>query len=112
MSFFPWEVDKYEKGLDYYKSLKPDYVCGPLIHKGKGLLEQVQRVIEKEENDGSGEDHDQNFKLDGGDESMYNHHTTASFVRSPDDPPSRKKLFDDIEFQTQKVRFYFTNFLV
>ncbi|TXG63959.1 hypothetical protein EZV62_010953 [Acer yangbiense] len=33
---------------------------------------------------------------------MYNHRTTAYFVRSPDDPPSRKKLFDDIEFQTHK----------
>ncbi|TXG69357.1 hypothetical protein EZV62_004292 [Acer yangbiense] len=33
---------------------------------------------------------------------MYNHRTTASFVRSPDDTPSRKKLFDDTEFQTHK----------
>ncbi|KAK0584553.1 hypothetical protein LWI29_015085 [Acer saccharum] len=33
---------------------------------------------------------------------MYNHRTTSSFVRSPDDPPSRKKLFDDTDFQTHK----------
>ncbi|KAK0589316.1 hypothetical protein LWI29_012537 [Acer saccharum] len=35
---------------------------------------------------------------------MYNHHTTASFVRSPDDPPSKKKLFYDTDFQTHKDR--------
>ncbi|KAK0593036.1 hypothetical protein LWI29_029627 [Acer saccharum] len=34
---------------------------------------------------------------------MYNHRTIASFVRSPDDPPSRKKLFDDTDFQTHKA---------
>ena len=48
MSFYPWEVNKYEKGLDYYKSLKADYMRGLLIHKGKGLLKQVESVIEKE----------------------------------------------------------------
>ncbi|KAK2641099.1 hypothetical protein Ddye_022862 [Dipteronia dyeriana] len=37
------------------------------------------------------------------DESIYNHHTTTSFERSPDDPPSRKKMFDDTELQTQKT---------
>ncbi|KAK0593170.1 hypothetical protein LWI29_032218 [Acer saccharum] len=35
---------------------------------------------------------------------MYNHRTTTSFVRSPDDPLSRKKLFDDTDFQTHKDR--------
>ncbi|KAK0597254.1 hypothetical protein LWI29_023414 [Acer saccharum] len=50
----------------------------------------------------SDEDQDQNFKLDGVDESLYNHRTTASFVRSPDGPPFRKKLFDDTDFQTHK----------
>ncbi|KAK0587077.1 hypothetical protein LWI29_016939 [Acer saccharum] len=50
----------------------------------------------------SDEDQDQNLKLDGVDESMYNHRTTASFVSSPDDPPSKKKLFYDTDFQTHK----------
>jgi hypothetical protein len=104
MSFFPWEVTRHEKGTDYYKSLTPDYVCGPLIHKGKGLLEAAQEVIENEDKVSSDEDHDQNYKVDGGDESMYNR-TTSPFVRSPDDPPSRKKLFEDTDFQTHKVRF-------
>ena len=111
MSFYPWEVNKYEKGLDYYKSLKSDYVCGLLIHKGKGLLKQVESVIEKEQEDSSDEDQDQNFKLDEVDESMYNHRTTTSFVSSPDDPPSKKKLFYDTDFQTHKVRFYFTRII-
>ncbi|KAK0603678.1 hypothetical protein LWI29_007445 [Acer saccharum] len=56
-------------------------------------------AFQKESSD---EDQDQNFKLDGVDESMYNHRTTASFMRSPDDPPFRKKLFDDTDFQTHK----------
>ena len=93
MSFFPWDVKKEEKRSDYYKSLTPDYVCGPLIHKGKGLLKAAQTVIEKEEEVGSEEDDDQNFD---------------SSERSPDEPLSRKKLFDDTDFQTHKVRFYFT----
>ncbi|KAK0595581.1 hypothetical protein LWI29_008050 [Acer saccharum] len=50
----------------------------------------------------SDEEQDQNFKLDGVDESMYNHRTTASFVSSPDDPPSKKKLFYHTDFQTHK----------
>ncbi|KAK0576204.1 hypothetical protein LWI29_013672 [Acer saccharum] len=33
---------------------------------------------------------------------MYNHRTTTSFVSSPDDPPSKKKLFYDTDFQTHK----------
>ena len=107
MSFFPWDVKKEEKRSDYYKSLTPDYVCGPLLHKGKCLLKAAQTVIKKEEKVGSEEDHDQNFDEYGEHESMYNH-TTASSERSPDDPPSRKKLFDDTDFQTHKVRFYFT----
>ncbi|TXG51263.1 hypothetical protein EZV62_023787 [Acer yangbiense] len=37
---------------------------------------------------------------------MYNHRTTTSFVRSPDDPPSRKKLFDDTDFETHKSTFH------
>ncbi|KAK0608675.1 hypothetical protein LWI29_034199 [Acer saccharum] len=61
---------------------------------------------EDEDEDSSDEDQDQNFKLDGVDESMYNHRTTTSFVRSPDDPPSRKKLFDDTDFQTHKSTFH------
>ncbi|KAK0575624.1 hypothetical protein LWI29_004006 [Acer saccharum] len=35
---------------------------------------------------------------------MYNHRTTVSFVRSLDDSLSRKKLFDDTDFQTHKDR--------
>ncbi|TXG57049.1 hypothetical protein EZV62_018362 [Acer yangbiense] len=35
---------------------------------------------------------------------MYNR-ITASFERSPDDPLSRKKLFDDTDFQTHKSTF-------
>ncbi|TXG65397.1 hypothetical protein EZV62_006672 [Acer yangbiense] len=56
--------------------------------------------VKKEES--SDEDQDLNFKLDRVDESMYNHRTTASFVSSPDDPPSKKKLFYDTDFQTHK----------
>ncbi|KAK0587104.1 hypothetical protein LWI29_017336 [Acer saccharum] len=33
---------------------------------------------------------------------MYNHRITASFVSSPDDPLSKKKLFYDTDFQTHK----------
>ncbi|TXG72913.1 hypothetical protein EZV62_001492 [Acer yangbiense] len=33
---------------------------------------------------------------------MYNHRTTASFVSSPNDPLSKKKLFYDTDFQTHK----------
>ncbi|KAK0605320.1 hypothetical protein LWI29_025455 [Acer saccharum] len=33
---------------------------------------------------------------------MYNHRTTTSFVSSPNDPPSKKKLFYDTDFQTHK----------
>ncbi|KAK3225643.1 hypothetical protein Dsin_005505 [Dipteronia sinensis] len=108
MSLFPWVVHTYEKGLDYYKSLKQYYVCGPLTHKGKDLVKAVQSLTkeeEKEEKVGSDEEHDKNFKLDGGDESIYNHYTSASLGRSPDDPPSRKKLFDDTNFQTHKSTF-------
>ncbi|KAK3230052.1 hypothetical protein Dsin_001933 [Dipteronia sinensis] len=108
MSLFPWVVHTYEKGLDYYKSLKQDYVCGPLTHKGKDLVKVVQSLTkeeEKEEKVGSDEEHDKNFKLDGGDESINNHYTLASLERSPDDPPSRKKLFDDTNFQTHKSTF-------
>ncbi|KAK0594623.1 hypothetical protein LWI29_038335 [Acer saccharum] len=61
--------------------------------------ELEQRKIEEESSD---EDQDQNFKLDGVDESMYNHRITASFVSSLDDPPSKKKLFYDTDFQTHK----------
>ncbi|TXG69542.1 hypothetical protein EZV62_004477 [Acer yangbiense] len=64
--------------------------------------EQLESVIEKEQEESSNEDQDQNFKLDGVDESMYNHRTTASFVSSPNDPPSKKKLFYDTDFQTHK----------
>ncbi|KAK3198051.1 hypothetical protein Dsin_021466 [Dipteronia sinensis] len=106
MSLFPWVVHTYEKGLDYYNSLNQDYVCGPLTHKGKDLVKAVQSLTkeeEKEENVGSDEEHDKNFKLDVGDESIYNHYTSASLGRSPDDPPSRKKLFDDTNFQTHKT---------
>ncbi|KAK3204602.1 hypothetical protein Dsin_018648 [Dipteronia sinensis] len=49
MSLFPWVVDTYEKGLDYYKSLKQDYVCGPLTHKGKDLVKAVQSLTKEEE---------------------------------------------------------------
>ncbi|TXG60412.1 hypothetical protein EZV62_014985 [Acer yangbiense] len=66
------------------------------------MLKQLESVIEKEQEESSDEDQDQNFKLDGVDESMYNHHTTASFVSSPNDPPSKRKLFYDTDFQTHK----------
>ncbi|KAK3211910.1 hypothetical protein Dsin_016616 [Dipteronia sinensis] len=49
MSLFPWVVHTYEKGLDYYKSLKQDYVCGPLTHKGKDLVKAVQSLTKEEE---------------------------------------------------------------
>ncbi|TXG73376.1 hypothetical protein EZV62_001955 [Acer yangbiense] len=72
-----------------------------------GLLVSLFRcvvfvVIRPEQEESSDEDQDQNFKLDGVDESMYNHRTTASFVSSPNDPPSKKKLFYDTDFQTHK----------
>ncbi|TXG72871.1 hypothetical protein EZV62_001450 [Acer yangbiense] len=65
-------------------------------------FQQLQSVIEKEQEESSDEDQDQNFKLDGVDESMYNYRTTASFMSSPNDPPSKKKLFYDTAFQTHK----------
>ncbi|TXG69812.1 hypothetical protein EZV62_004747 [Acer yangbiense] len=65
-------------------------------------FQQLESVIEKEQEESSDEDQDQNFKLDRVDESMYNHRTTASFVSSPNDPPSKKKLFYDTDFQTHK----------
>ncbi|KAK3198460.1 hypothetical protein Dsin_021875 [Dipteronia sinensis] len=44
-ALFDWDVETFEKGTDYFKSLNLEYVCGPLIDKKreKLALPQVMR---------------------------------------------------------------------
>lgn len=38
MALFPWEVETYEKGTKYFKSLNLKYVCEPLPEKKREKL--------------------------------------------------------------------------
>ena len=48
MPVFPWEVETYEKGTYYFKSLNLKYVCEPLIEKKREKLAMAIRPTEVE----------------------------------------------------------------
>ncbi|KAK3221892.1 hypothetical protein Dsin_008917 [Dipteronia sinensis] len=56
-ALFPWDVENFEKGTNYFKSLNQKYVCGPLIDKKREKL-----VVPRSE-----EEEDLGFDNEGGD---------------------------------------------
>ena len=55
MHVYRWEVETYEKGRDYFKSLKLKNVCEPLPKKKREKLAMVIRPTEVVEDLGNDE---------------------------------------------------------
>ncbi|KAK2637660.1 hypothetical protein Ddye_025455 [Dipteronia dyeriana] len=49
MALFPWEVETYEKGTDYFKSLNLKYVCKPLTKNKREKLALGLHTSEEEQ---------------------------------------------------------------
>ncbi|KAK3225520.1 hypothetical protein Dsin_005382 [Dipteronia sinensis] len=62
-ALFEWEVETFEKGTDYFKSLNIEYVCGPLIDKKREKL----ALPRSEEEEDLGSDHEGDDNQTGND---------------------------------------------
>ena len=105
MPIFRWEVETYEKGTDYFKSLKLKYVCEPLPEKKREKLAMVISPTEVEEalgnNDGV-DDYQTSNDSDGIGASVLKE-IRASVGRNSNTsfkdyfPHSKKRLFSDVD---------------
>ncbi|KAK3193358.1 hypothetical protein Dsin_024668 [Dipteronia sinensis] len=62
-ALFEWEVETFEKGTDYFKSLNIEYLCGPLIDKKREKL----ALPRSEEEEDLGSDHEGDDNQTGND---------------------------------------------
>ena len=105
MTLFPWEVETYEKGIDYFKSLNLKYVCEPLTEKNREKLALAIRPTEEEEDlgyDDRVDDYHTSNDSDGIGASVLKE-IGVSVGRNSNtffndySPPSKKRLFSDVD---------------
>ena len=103
MPVFCWEVETYEKGTDYFKSLKLKYVCEPLPKKKREKLAMVISPTEVEEADDDGVDYAETSNDSDGIGASVVKEIGASVGRNSNTsfkdyfPPSKKRLFSDVD---------------
>ena len=103
MALFPWDVETYEKGTDYFKSLNLKNVCGPLPEKKREKLALVVHPCEQEEDlgyDDGVHDYQTGNDTDGIGASVpkeiggFVGRNKSTFCNEYS-PPSKKRLFPD-----------------
>jgi hypothetical protein len=103
MPVYRWGVETFEKGTDYFKSLKLKYVCEPLPEKKREKLALVISPTEVEEADDDGVDYAETSNDSDGIGASVVKEIGASVGRNSNTsfkdyfPPSKKRLFSDVD---------------